>query len=170
MRDLCGLLGRLIESPVGEALIAELGEREVKTVVDRHYFKFQAEGLSLATDDAMTIRTICLYGREREDYQRYARDLPHGLQWDWDRRRVQAVRGRPSTSGGCEETPFYGRAAQWDRYDLPTYSLHLEYRTEGQGILLVTLSTRLKRHLGGGLLLIDVTGRASHPSVRASPL
>lgn len=141
MRDLCALLGKSIESPAVEVLVAELGHQEVKTVVDRHYFKFQADGLSLATDEGMMIETIFLYGGDREGFKRYERDLPHGLRLDWDQRYVRAALGQPSASGGGEEIPLYGLAARWDRYDFPTYSLHLEYTSEGQGISLVTLST-----------------------------
>jgi hypothetical protein len=143
MADLCTLLGRPIESAVVNTFAAELGRREAKTVVDRHYFKFQADGLSLATDAGMTIETIFLYGESREGFRRYAGELPHGLRLEWDRQRVRAALGEPSASGGGEEIPFYGFAARWDRYDFPTHSLHLEYRGagEGQGISLITLST-----------------------------
>ena len=143
MRDLCALLGKPIDAPAVKALAAELGHQETKTVVDRHYFKFLADGLSLATDEAMTIETIFLYGGDRDGFQRYTRELPHGLHFDSGRQRARAVLGEPSASGGGEEIPLYGPAARWDRFDFPTYSLHLEYSGagEGQEISLVTLST-----------------------------
>jgi hypothetical protein len=143
MRDLCAVLGKPIHAPVVKALIAEFGERETKTVVDRHYFEFPADGLSLATDEGMNIETVFVYSGDREGFQRYALEMPHGLNLDWDRARVRAALGEPAASGGGEEIPLYGSAARWDRYDFPTHSVHLEYRGagHGQGIALVTLST-----------------------------
>ncbi len=143
LQDLLELLGKPIESPAVKAAVNALGPLERKTVVDRHYFKFPANGISIATDEGMLIETIFLYGEERDGFSRYGRKVPHDIRFEWDRQRVRAAMGQPSVSGGGEEIPFYGPAARWDRYDFPRYSLHLEYRGagEGQGVSMMTLTT-----------------------------
>jgi hypothetical protein len=138
---------RLLRTQLDEGairlLVRELGsEPERVTVVDRHYFKFKTLGLSLATDEWLTVESVFAYSDGREGFRGHEGELPNAIRLSWSRQRAHDALGKPTRSGGDEEIPMYGLAACWDRYDYPSYSIHIEYHENpAQGISLVTMST-----------------------------
>lgn len=89
--------------------------------------KDQGIGVSAGTD--MLISCVFLYGQGTQGCKQYVGDLPHRLSFGETSAETRKKLGTPEKSGRGE--------AHWDRYNLGSYYLHLQY--ENDRLALVTL-------------------------------
>lgn len=143
-KELIGLLGQRATSPEALLVLEPFEPFEHTSEGDRRYLEAKHSGIAVGIGESGRVEIAFFYGGQREGFARYEGILPLDVRMSWDRSQVQAALGLPSRSGGGEDVPFFGKAAPWDRYDFPSFSLHLEYGPgEDDPIELATLSSRL---------------------------
>jgi hypothetical protein len=126
VRDFIGGLG----SPGTEVA------REGESALD-----FPESGISMIVGPDRRITAIQFFSSGRDGFRDFAGVLPLGLRFSQSRPEVRGRLGDPHRTGGGGSSHLYRDVPRWDRYDWPSYSLHLEYAGEGEGISLVTLMT-----------------------------
>lgn len=134
------LLGVARSDPKLGAVLAELGPPVETDRGDETSLDYAVHGLSLIFDDAGILVSVQLFAEGRDGFRQFGGPLPRGLTFDADRSKVRQRLGAPTASGGGQRTLLYERAAQWDRYDEASESLHIEYGVAG--ISLVTLMSQ----------------------------
>lgn len=108
-------------------------------IEDRLYMELPASGVAfIATPDG-TVMAIQLHTEGYQGYNGFEGKLPRGIAFSDSRRVIQHKLGKPSTSGGGEVIPLFGKAAAWERFDQNEWSLHIQYADGDGAINLVTL-------------------------------
>jgi hypothetical protein len=137
------LLGQSTDKANIEALAREVDEMPEVTEdedLGTTYYEFFQSGVGLQAEEA-TISTVFLYPGDRDGYQQYRGRLPEGLSWGDSRTAAHDRLSKPDATGEGKVFPDLGAMPPFDRYDLPTYSLHLSYGGEDGTLSLVTLMT-----------------------------
>jgi hypothetical protein len=143
--DIRDLLGRPADDPLVVAFLGSLGEDPELAELkfggedDGGALLFHRTGLQVGLDEAKAVKTIHLFGDGQPDYARYPYALPGGLSFARGRDAARALLGAPSESGGPVKAIIGDTIRYWDRWDLPTLSLHLRYPEDLESIELLTL-------------------------------
>jgi hypothetical protein len=66
--------------------------------------------------------------------------LPEGLDFAQGRAAARAALGEPTRSGGPVRSVTGPAVFFWDRWERPTYIIHLQYPEDCQAIEMITLS------------------------------
>ena len=106
----------------------ELPERRI-------YYTFPNNGLDARCDARDKVATIFIYADEARRFEESIVDLPLTS----TRREIHERLGPPTRSGPGLKDPIIGEFGAWDRFKLPGYSLHVEYRVGLDCIRMVTL-------------------------------
>ncbi len=90
-------------------------------------------------DKAHKVVVLFLYSGDAPGYKKCTLPLPNGLTFSTGRAAAARLLGLPSKSGGPVDSlddrpPFY-----WDRWDVPTYSMHVRYAPALDRITEVTI-------------------------------
>ena len=112
----------------------------VERVDDRRYVSLPEVGVSLVLSAQDRVETVHLYGVEMDGFSRYRGALPNGLAWAMSRDEVQQAWGSPSERGEAQNIPGLGQYPAWDAFQRNGVRIHLQYKLEGTGISLITLS------------------------------
>jgi hypothetical protein len=73
------------------------------------------------------------------DYSSASNEPATGIPAFATRSEVVALNGVPSKSRGAKVLPVFGKVGAWDRWDHANYSLHVQYATDADGAVLITL-------------------------------
>jgi hypothetical protein len=98
---------------------------------------FEKNGMTINCDSDEIISAIFLYS---DDYGGFDCEL-FGVPFFWGRRKVCDHFGKPSRSGGKSRSEYLGESGPWDRFAMPGYVMHVEYKLEVDEIRLITLMT-----------------------------
>ena len=96
---------------------------------------FPENGVDLVCDADERVTTIFLYFHETRRFEGDLLDLP----FLFTRRQVMERLGPPSRSGGRTNDPVLGEYGPWDRYAMPDYSIHVQFREDADRIKQITL-------------------------------
>ena len=129
---LCGLLGARIGqllplAPCSGWKLNRTHQRELSEV----QYEFEGRGVSVLCDEKERIHTIFLTGADGEALS--------GVPFSLTRRAVVARFGPPVARGGPVAPPGAEHLVVWDRFELPGCALHVQYRTDLEGVGMVTL-------------------------------
>jgi hypothetical protein len=102
----------------------DLPEKEIS-------YEFEGHGVEVVCDEAERIRTIFLHRGDGEALS--------GIPFSISRREALERFGVPSKSGAPSWIPALGDYGAWDRFTLPTASIHVEYRIDCDEIDMITL-------------------------------
>lgn len=103
------------------------------------YFKFFQSGIEIGFRQDM-LNHIHFYFNEQDGYSPFSGSLLMGIDSDRSREMVIKMLGEPSSSGGGKMDMLIGYINQWIKYELPEYSLHLQFSQNG----LICRATLLK--------------------------
>jgi hypothetical protein len=131
-------LAHFLGAPVNELLAAppfsawnatrsieeDLPKREI-------WYEFEGHGVDVICDENERIRTIFLHRGDGE--------VLSEISFSSDRRKVLERFGPPTQSGATVRIPVLGERGAWDRFTLPSASLHVQYRADRDEIDMVTL-------------------------------
>jgi hypothetical protein len=95
------------------------------------WYEFEGRGVEVICDEVERIRTIFLHRGDGEALS----ELPFSI----SRREVLERFGAPSKSGDRVRIPALGDRGAWDRFTLPTASIHVQYRLDCDEIDMITL-------------------------------
>ena len=112
-------------------------EKSIETDLDKpctDYVSAQ-HGMDFVCDEDDRVTTIFLYADESRFFEEGIEDLPFTL----SHQEVTARLGFPSKSGGRSSHRILGDRGPWDRFDLPDYSIHVEYHLDVDRIKMITL-------------------------------
>jgi hypothetical protein len=109
----------------------DLDALEADGIVQKRYLTAKEQGLSIVANPNMAITSLQLYGQDTQGFQQYSAALPHNLIFGESSTEARKKLGMPEKSGTGK--------AQWDRFDMGKYYLHLQY--ENDRLVLVTLMT-----------------------------
>jgi hypothetical protein len=135
--ELLDLLGVDIRSKkVAEFLesrsaFVNLSALEADGIIQKRYLTAKEQGLSIVANPNMSVTSLQLYGQNMQGFQQYSGVLPHNLIFG-----ESSVESRNKLCG--IEKSGTGKA-QWDRFDMGKYFLHLQY--ENDKLVLVTVMT-----------------------------
>lgn len=119
----------LAEEPFSSWPVERVLEKELPE--PRVYYIFKTHGLELRCDEEERVNTIFLRTDEYDDFKL--------IPFSWGRQMVLEYFGSPSKSGNKLSDPVLGDFGAWDRFTLPKYTVHVEYRIESEGIKRITL-------------------------------
>ncbi|GAA5315176.1 MAG: hypothetical protein AseanaTS_03800 [Candidatus Pelagadaptatus aseana] len=111
-----------------EAVYEHLEEGE-----DQEYCVSSESGaweISLGKNDI--VETVFLY-----DVVNFSKLFGFGI--NSTQEQIVSILGNPTTTGGPDESEIFGNTGKWLRYDLDSYSLHIEYEFNSNKIKLITL-------------------------------
>ena len=95
------------------------------------WYEFEGHGVEVICDEAERIRTIFLHRGDGESLA----EIPFSI----SRREVLERFGAPAKSGAPVRIPVLGDRGAWDRFTLPTASIHVQYRIDRDEIDMITL-------------------------------
>jgi len=134
------LIGKTLTDKDASELLNKLQARPERTAFDakEYYYSFTQAGIELICDPQDRITTVFIFAGD-DNHGRYVGDLPRNLRFSDSRAEVSQKLGMASMSGGGTEGTL-GKIPIWDKYYFPTYSLHVQYGTNGN-VSQITLST-----------------------------
>lgn len=138
MQSLALYLGRPVSALLAEQPFVDWDfEKSVDSDVDdpRLDYVFVEDGLDLICDLDHLVRTIIIYASSERMFTKALVDLP----LDSTRDQVITWLGQPEKSGPQSQSPLLGRNGAWDRFAMPTYSIHVAYRPDSDQIEKITL-------------------------------
>jgi hypothetical protein len=136
------LLGHSVdEREVREYLAAYGAFPDPEVIEDDVYWQFYGSGVALLTDRDHVIQTVFLYATGHEGYSGYRGPLPLGLSHDLGPGAAAALLGEPAFSAPARQIQYLGHKGPMERYDLPTFSVHLEFAQASGKLLVVSLMT-----------------------------
>jgi hypothetical protein len=98
-------------------------------------YVFAKDGLDFVCDEDDKVKSIFLYSDESRCFREGLDDLPFSS----TRQQVVQRFGPPSISGSRVTDPILGEYGAWDRFTLPGYTIHVEYRLDADLLKKVTL-------------------------------
>lgn len=134
------LIGKIRTDKASSELLNRLHSTPVRvTHTENHYYySFTKDGIELICDSQDRIKTVFIFSGS-DHYGSYIGELPMNLRLSDSRIEVNRKLGKPSASG-VDTEGILGNIPMWDKFYLPTYSLHVEYGTNGT-LRQITLST-----------------------------
>jgi hypothetical protein len=125
------LIGKIRTDKVPSELLSRLQSKPVRAAyTEKHYYySFAQDGIELLCDSHDRIKTVFIFAGD-DHYGSYVGELPRNIRLSDSRTEVNRKLGKPSVSGVNAEGIF-GNIPMWDKFYLPTYSLHVEYGTNG---------------------------------------
>jgi len=135
------LIGKALTDKDASDLLNRLQARPERTAYDekQYHYSFTQAGIELICDPQDRITTVFIFAGD-DHHGRYMGDLPRKLRFSDSRAEISQKLGMPSMSGGGTKDTMLGKIPIWDKYYFPTYSLHVEYGTNGT-VNQITLST-----------------------------
>ena len=122
-------------------MAAEFNEAPLIEIFDETtYWSFINSGVSLVIDASNVIETVQLFSGADDKFKPFAGVLPCGLGFGDARRKVHKKLGKPKSQGGGVVIPGLGLILNWELFQTPEGSLHLEYCKGDLSINLVSLS------------------------------
>ncbi len=111
-------------------------EKSIETDLEKPLidYVFAQHGVDFVCGGDNCVETIFLYADKSRFFKEGIQDLPFTL----SHQEVIARLGFPSKSGGGRWHQILGDRGSWDRFDLPDYSIHVEYRLDDDRIQKVT--------------------------------
>jgi hypothetical protein len=135
-----GLLGRALEEPEVSAYLSQYGcLPKPDDDEDRLYWSFCDAGVAILTTPNKVIETVFLYNAKHEGYSTYVGPIPLGLRLDQGRWAFRDRLGQPTFQRPAGEVEHLGRKGPMERYDLPSFSIHIEYAEATGQVLVMTL-------------------------------
>jgi hypothetical protein len=98
------------------------------------WYEFEGRGVEVIGDETDHIRTIFLHRGDGEALSEIAFSL--------SRQAVMDRFGSPEVSGNAVRIPVLGDKGAWDRFRLPSDSIHIQYRLDRDEIDMITLMRR----------------------------
>jgi hypothetical protein len=95
------------------------------------WYEFEGHGVEVICDGADRIKTVFLHRGGGEALS----EVPFSL----GRKEILERYGSPSKSGAVADIPVLGELGAWDRFDLGTATVHIQYRLDRDEIEMVTL-------------------------------
>jgi hypothetical protein len=108
---------------------------------DTVYFLNKSEGIGITMPKTLRIDTIQLYAEGKDGSSMFKADLPHNLNFSFNRTKVRQTLGVPQRSGGGQTILYIGYTANWDKYFFDRYTLHLQYANDNNSIQLLTIAS-----------------------------
>jgi len=120
--------------PVEKVIEEELEEKLTSYIFKEH-------GFEVSCDPNDTISVIFLYSKQYKYSIRYNGfdEKLFEISFSSTQKQVLEHFGAPSESGGKVSDPILGDYGCWDRFTRPRYAIHVEYRSNSDGIKLITL-------------------------------
>ena len=115
--------------PFSEWKVTRSTEADLPTKEVWH--EFEGHGVELICDESERVRTIFLHRGDGEALS--------GIAFSLSRRQVLERYGIPSKSGPPVQLPVLGERGAWDRFALPTATIHVQYRPDCDEIDMITL-------------------------------
>jgi hypothetical protein len=112
----------------------------IEVIEDRSYLTMENQGLSLCSDNHVTVSTVHIYGEGHGRISKDSGSLPVDLRFSMGRNEVRSQCGVPTVSGEATDIPILGQKPPWDVYILSGLRVHLEYALDCKSIGLITLS------------------------------
>ena|ERR1044072_4904690 len=138
------ILGKNLNDAEVTNFLSSIGDKPETLGVDITYYIYKKKGLSLVFDENLLLSSAQLYPQGVDGYDEYKGDLPPGITFHTSRAEVRAKYGIPAASGGGEVLPILGMTRHWDRFELETHTLHLEYQIGDESLSLITLGAKSK--------------------------
>jgi|SRR5688572_6576797 len=123
----------LAEPPFKNWIFEKSYENDLEEL--RINYIFPENGVDLVCDAEERVTTIFLYSDQTRRFEEDLLDLP----FLFTRRQVIECLGPPSKSGGRTNDPVLGEYGPWDRFAMPDYSIHVQFRVDADRINLITL-------------------------------
>jgi len=137
-------LGLSVDSEEVAELLAEfeLSEDSYRSGLypEAVYFESPARGLALLSEHGI-VDSIFFYSDGRDGFSQFEGTLSHGLTMASTKEEIRTALGTPSTSSSAVSLSKSLSHDGWDRFDLPTHTLHFSYGASDQ-IVLATISRR----------------------------
>lgn len=113
-------------------------DRDEDPAIDR-YVTSATSGVELSLDHRDLVRVVFLYLDRDEGRPEFDGQLPLGLSRNMTRTDVRKLHGLPAFERSPTVHPILGSFGLADRYDLASYSVHLEYAEHTGKLALVTV-------------------------------
>ena len=114
------------------------------------YLSSEKGGLSIKHNPDGLVTDVFLMSGGKDGYTQFRGALLPGLSFSSSPNDVRAALGEPSCSGDPGVVAGILSYGAWMRYDYPTYSLHVEFRSDsGSGVNQITLISPLSLASGG---------------------
>jgi len=137
--NVVNLIGKSVTDALQSSLIKRLGELPAHELIDgREYFEFRASGISLDVRNGI-VSVLHLYAEGYDSYSSFKGTLPSGISFQFSREKIRALLGVPEKSGDSHVDVIAGLVPTWDRYDILSHCVHIEYGSVDQRIVLVTV-------------------------------
>jgi hypothetical protein len=140
--DLVELLGRTVLEARTQRICREYGlipHAAAGSGLSRSYLA-RDEGVEIAADAHGTVTTVFLHFLGDDGFATYHGEIPGGGGSVPRRAALWAELGRPDVSGDPYREPFLGDFGPWDRWLLPSCTLHAQYGLDGENLHRITLT------------------------------
>lgn len=122
----------LMDEPFKTWAVERSLEKDLDPIII-HYV-FPRRGLELRCDDDEKVSVIFLRSDENNAFD----DSLIEPSFSWSRKQVLQHFGSPSDSGEKNSHPILGDSGAWDRFAMPRYTFHCEYKTDSASISSIT--------------------------------
>ena len=141
MTPLLELLGKNMASPEAIDVLERYPALEPETHAELeeglHYLRSESDGLLIKLSETGEVLTIFLMAEGKEGFSQFAGPLPAGLSFGSTRREVVMALGAPAFIRPPGKVGSF-MLGELMRFDKPGYSIHVQFRSSGAGIELVT--------------------------------
>ena len=142
--DLLLLLGKNVASPEGVELLKSYPDLEPDTqepeegVAPVHYLRSESDGLLVKISEDGEILTILLMSEGKDGFSQFGGPLPGQLAFTSTRPDVLKALGAPAFIRPAGKLGSFEHG-ELMRFDKPNGSIHIQFRSRGAGIELVTV-------------------------------
>jgi len=148
MTPLIDLLGKNIASDEAKRELARFPNMrsEIQHVTQSedaqavHYLHSERDGIRIKCSPEGEIVTIFLMSEGKEGFRQFCGELPGDLDFDSTQEDAEHAFGEPAWRRPAGRIGSYEQG-ELMRFDFPSYSLHLQFRNNNEGLDLVTAMT-----------------------------
>ena len=114
---------------------------ELDKIADEFFLENLNKGIDIVFTEKLIVRAVHLYSENFMGAKKFKDELPSNLSFDYKKKEVEKMLGKPMSSGGGHESKILGYVELWNKYYLNKYSLHLSFAEGGDRISLITLGS-----------------------------
>lgn len=139
-----GLITTLINqhenTVLASAVFNSANEPERDEFDDCYYLVFMGAGMELRFSLRGQLKTMYFHGLDNSDVGIYAGELPWGLKFNFNKKKIRTILGNPHFTHMDPELDISVKNREnWDLYHFELYSLSIEYSLDSNEIKLITL-------------------------------
>ena len=139
MSDVQDILGLTHDKALTLNFTVERPHHEVEQIEDTTFINFKDDGVSLVLRGHDVVTAIQLYSEGLDEFSEYRSAVPGNLSFNMSLAAIRKHMGTPQQHGDAAIIPVFGMKPGWDKFDMGTFTLHVEYAPNEETVQMFTI-------------------------------